>query len=272
MPDYFSISTDAPLELTVEAGQKREVGLKITNNQMVSRTILLRVGVLDAVGGEVGSAPEYSWLEVAPRDAGSVPSGGEVTCKVVVDVPASVQPGHTMSFRLVAYDADQPDEIKNNSAPFEVTVSGDPIQPIPPPPPPPKRPKWWVFMPAAGVALVWLILAAVAGSDDDRALVILIPVILTLIGALALTISSSIMARKKAPIDQATYNYGWGATAVSGFFVLFAIGCSIAAAVASSKDASSDISAGEVVLVFILVLIVSVPLPLSILVIKRQSG
>lgn len=272
MPQYFGIATVHPNEFEVLPGASHKIEFAVTNNQTSFRNLGFRATPLKPGGEEDPTRPEASWLRVEPPPNPLVASGAEVRCAVEVTVPSTVAPGTRIEFVLVVYDSDLSgaDEVKNSSAPFALTVAGELPEPVVPEPPKDKRPPWWVFMPGAGIGLLWLILVAISQSDGDREALLLLPVILTVVGALGLTISSAILGRKKAPVDDSTYNYGWVAATISGVFLLFAIGCAIAAA-ASEANANHTTAPGLIVLVIVLVVVVAVPLPLSILVIKRQS-
>ena len=205
MPEFFGIQTEHPATFELLPGASHKIEFRVTNNQTSFRNLGFRATPLKPDEEENPAAPETAWLRVEPPPSSLVQSGGEVACAVEVTVPETVAPGHEVRFALVVYDSDLSgsDEVKNQSTPFTLKVAGESVV-DPPPPPPVKMPPWWAFMPAVGIAVVYLVIVAISQSGQNREALVLIPLILTIIGAIALIISSAIMGRKlvsNGPVD-----------------------------------------------------------------------
>lgn len=220
MPQFFSVQTDAPLQFELKPGQKQEMGFTVTNNQVQYRNIGFRVAVLNAIGEENRDAPEVSWFQVTAQPDSLVPAGGQTSCSLLLDVPPAVQPGRSLDFKLVAYDGDLGDEVKNTSDQFTVKVVGE-VQEVEPDPVEERKIPFWVWIPGGVLMLLALIFIIGGLGDTDDWLApgffLFGP---TVIG---FCIASGVLGRKSLPPSATRWNYGWLALGVSVPCIVFEI-------------------------------------------------
>ncbi len=167
MSTVFTIAEPASRELEVEEGQSGTLDFTVTNSADAFRNLGVRVAVLNSINQEDPWADERSYFTAA-GPANALLSAGQQETVTVTCSPAVNPARRDISWTLIAFDADQSDEVSTSGQPchLKITEKKEGAVVVPPP----EKPPMWIWAAVGGgvLAIIIGIIIAVAGSGEPE--------------------------------------------------------------------------------------------------------